>query len=206
MSLELFNSLATFGTFVVIAATAIAALVQLRHARSANLIEGLSEAQRSFASLEFRAAERFVVTELAGKWQEPEFRYQFVTRAARTPENQDLIAKITLVGNAYELLGLFVKRRLLVREAALDIFSSNAVSIWERLTPVSVAARRSIGAEIWENFEYFVVLSQDWMAAHPNGAYPAGLRRIALKDELIEADAEYAASRAERAAQEQDKP
>ncbi len=33
MSLELFNSLATFGTFLVISATAIAALYQLRHAR-----------------------------------------------------------------------------------------------------------------------------------------------------------------------------
>ena len=77
MSLELFNSLATFGTFVVVAATAIAALAQLRHARSANLIEGLSEAQRSFES--------------------PEFRYQVVTRGARTPENQDQIAKIIRV-------------------------------------------------------------------------------------------------------------
>jgi hypothetical protein len=43
MSLELFNSLATFGTFLVIAGTAIAAIVQLRHARSGNQIEALAE-------------------------------------------------------------------------------------------------------------------------------------------------------------------
>jgi hypothetical protein len=43
MSLQLVNTLATFGTFVVIAATAIAAIVQLRHARSSNHIAALNE-------------------------------------------------------------------------------------------------------------------------------------------------------------------
>jgi hypothetical protein len=38
MSLELLNTFATLGTFVVIAGTAIAAIVQLRHARSSNQI------------------------------------------------------------------------------------------------------------------------------------------------------------------------
>ena len=196
MSLELFNSLATFGTFVVIAATAIAALIQLRHARSANLIEGLSEAQRSFNAPEFAAAQSFVLTELAGKWQDPEFRYQVITRAARTAENQALIAKIILVGNTFELLGVFVKRQLIDREMALDMFSGNAVGAWERMTPVTVALRRRAGSASWENFEYFVVLSLDWIAAHPDGTYPAELRRIAPQDELLKADTEYAASRA----------
>jgi hypothetical protein len=32
------------------------------------------------------------------------------------------------------------------------------------------------------------------MAAHPKGTYPAGVRRIGLKDEWLEADKQYAAS------------
>jgi hypothetical protein len=52
MSLEVVNTLATFGTFVVIAATAIAALVQLRHARSSNQIEALAEMRQEAASSE----------------------------------------------------------------------------------------------------------------------------------------------------------
>lgn len=36
MSLELVNTFATLGTFLVIAATATAAIVQLRHARGSN--------------------------------------------------------------------------------------------------------------------------------------------------------------------------
>lgn len=195
MSLELFNSLATFGTFLVIAATAIAALVQLRHARSANLIEGLSEVQRSFNTPEFSVAQSFVLTELSRKWQEPEFRYQVVNRVARTPENQGLITKIMLVGNAYENLGLFVKRRLIDREMALDMFNGNALGAWERLSPVNVAVRRNGNEASWENFEYFVVLAENWDAAHPHGTYPLGVRRIALDDEFREADAQYAASR-----------
>ncbi|MBV8366944.1 MAG: hypothetical protein JO194_10675, partial [Candidatus Eremiobacteraeota bacterium] len=42
MNLELLNVFATLGTFVVISATAIAALVQLRHARSSNQIAAMT--------------------------------------------------------------------------------------------------------------------------------------------------------------------
>jgi hypothetical protein len=196
MSLELFNSLATFGTFLVIAATAIAALVQLRHARSANLIEGLSEVRRTFTSADFQAAQQFVLAELPKKWQEPEFRYQQITRSARTPENQVLISKINQVGNTYENVGLLVKRQLIDGIMALDLYSGNAIGAWESLAPLTVAMRRRAGNALWENFEYFFVLAQDWQAAHPNGTYPPGVRRIALADELREADAQYAASRA----------
>jgi hypothetical protein len=194
MSLELFNSLATFGTFLVIAATATAALIQLRHARSANLIEGINEFTRTFATPEFQAAQRFVLVELPEKWKDPVFRYQYFTRSARTTENQPLVTKINVVGNTYENYGLLVKRLLVDRGMALELFSGNAVGAWESLAPLLAGNRRLAGNALWENFEYFVVLSQDWLAAHPAGTYPPGMRRIALVDELREADAEYAAS------------
>ena len=194
MSLELFNSLATFGTFLVIAATAIAALVQLRHARSANLIEGLSEVRRTFSSASHQAAVHFVVTGLPEKWKDPAFRYQRSHRDARTPENQVLISMINEVANTYETLGVMVKRNLVDPVMALDLYSGNAVGVWEALAPVTAAARQRGGSAVWENFEYFVVLSQDWLAAHPNGTYPRGSRRIVVADEFHDADAAYAAS------------
>ena len=140
MSLELFNSLATFGTFVVIAATAIAALVQLRHARGANLIESLSEVRRTFSSSDYQAALHFVITGLADKWKDPAFRYQRNTRSARTPENQILISKINEVANTFENVGLMVKRKLIDRIMALDLYSGNAIRAWQALTPITVAA------------------------------------------------------------------
>jgi hypothetical protein len=63
MSLELVNALATLGTFLVIAATAIAAIVQLRHARSSNQIEALAEFREGTQDPEMRIAERFVLHE-----------------------------------------------------------------------------------------------------------------------------------------------
>jgi len=87
-----------------------------------------------------------------------------------------------------------VKRKLIDRIMALDLYSGNAIGAWQALTPITVAARRRSGNAVWENFEYFVVLSQDWLAAHPDGTYPPGVRRIELVDELREADAQDVAS------------
>ncbi len=44
MSLEAWSTIAAIGTFVVIAATAIAAFVQLRHIRLSNQLAGLQSA------------------------------------------------------------------------------------------------------------------------------------------------------------------
>ena len=195
MSLELFNALASFGTFVVIAATAIAALVQLRHARSANLIEGISDMNRAFSSGDYQMAQTFVLTQLKQHWRDPEFRFQYLNRAARSAENRPLITKILLVANTYEGLGLMVKRRLIDREMALDMYSGNAIAAWDALTPVAAAARHKGGRAVWENFEYLVVLSRDWVAKYPDGAYPRGVPRIELDYELRDADAQYALSR-----------
>ncbi|MDP9112036.1 MAG: DUF4760 domain-containing protein [Candidatus Eremiobacteraeota bacterium] len=190
MSLELFNSLATFGTFLVIAATAIAALVQLRHARSANQIEAINHLMQKFESADYHSALNFVITALAKKWQDPDFRYQLANRVARNRENQILISQINLVANSHEDLGLLVKRRLIERDMALDLFSPNALQAWKNVEAVAAALRRT-DASAWENFEYFVVLSQDWQAAHPDGTYPPGIRRLALRDDLREVDAKY---------------
>jgi hypothetical protein len=76
----------------------------------------------------------------------------------------------------------------------LDIFCTRAHGNWEKLAPVIAIVRRSIGDAPWENFEYLAVLSEDYVAAHPEGTYPAGLRRIGLKDEFLAADKQYAAS------------
>ncbi len=48
MSLELVNTLATCATFVVIAATAIAAIVQLRQLRASNQIIAFNELRQAY--------------------------------------------------------------------------------------------------------------------------------------------------------------
>lgn len=194
MSLELLNTLATFGTFVVITATATAGIIQLRHMRSANMIEGINYCKGSFESPEYHVARNFVISELSAKWQDPAFRHQLANPGARTPENQILITHIMLVANSHEQLGLLVKRGLIEPEMALDLFSGNALIAWEKLSAVAAAVRRSGDNRAWENFEYFAVLSEDWEKNHPDGTYPAGVRRIPLQDTFREDDERYAAS------------
>lgn len=62
MSLELLNTLATSGTFFVIAATAIAAVIQLRHTRGSNQMAAFNEFQERRESSMFLSAQHFLFT------------------------------------------------------------------------------------------------------------------------------------------------
>jgi hypothetical protein len=198
MSLELVNTLATFGTFLVIAGTAIAAIVQLRHARSSNMIEALAEFREGTEHPEMRSAERFVLHALPEKLRDPVFRYQLANQGALTSENQLLLSDIRRVANFFENMGVLVKSGLADKNLVLDIFSTQVLRDWERVAPFVAIRRQATGDNaILENFEYLAVLSQDFEAAHPNGTYPVGVRRIDLKYPWLEADKQYAASLAQ---------
>jgi Domain of unknown function (DUF4760) len=194
MSLELVNTLATFGTFVVIAATAIAAIVQLRHARSSNHIAALNELRETTETPDFQAARHFVDNELAAKLQDPAFRYQIAVPSARTDETRQFLRWITAIANFYESMGILVKTGLVDANLVLEMWADIAIGAWGGLAPFTAIARRRIGDALLENFEYLTVLAQDWMAAHPKGTYPSNVRRIDVKDEWLDADKQYAAS------------
>jgi hypothetical protein len=194
MSLELVNTLATFGTFLVIAATAIAAIVQLRHARSSNHIAALNELRETQETPEFLSAQHFIQSELSTRLKDPAFRYQIDAPSARTDETRPLIAKVNTIGNYYEGMGMLVKRGLVDKDIVLEMWCDVISGAWGWLAPVAAVARRTSGDQVWENFEYLTVLAQDWSAAHPKGTYPPGVRRIELKDDWLEADKQYVAS------------
>ncbi len=194
MSLELVNALVTFGTFLVIAATAIAAIIQLRHARSSNRIAALNELRETMETADFIAAEAFVMIDLSSKLQDPAFRYQLLPRVKKTDETRALRSKMSKVGNFFEGMGMLVKAGLIDKSLVVEMWSDVIIGAWGELAPVTAIGRRTAGDALLENFEYLTVLSQDWMAAHPKGTYPADTRRIGLKDEWLDADKQYAAS------------
>jgi Domain of unknown function (DUF4760) len=195
MSLELVNTFGTLGTFIVIAATATAAIVQLRHMRGSNQITALNELRETMETPDFQAASHFVKAELPAKLRDPAFRYQVVHRFAQTDENRSLITRVNSLGNFYEGMGLLLKTGFVEKDLVMGIWSSNVTVDWENLAPVAAMLRRSDDdALLWENFEYLAVISQDWTAAHPKGTYPPGVRRVELKDDWFEADRQYAAS------------
>jgi len=198
--LELVNTVATLGTFLVIAATAMAAIVQLRHARSSNQIAALNELIEVQQTPDYKAARHFVHTALPEMLKDPAFRFdlsRYANEEKLNSEAEHHIAKITTIGDFYENMGLLVKRGFIDRDSTLDAWSYHVATEWERLAPVVLRLRRgTAGNALYENFEYLVVLAQDWMATYPKGTYPAGVRRIAIEDEWSEADRQYAASSA----------
>ena len=133
MSLELVNTFATLGTFTVIAATAIAALVQLHHARGSNQIAALDELRGVFQSKEFSEANSLVTRQISDLMRNPAFRYQFVNAAMRTKEFRDAINSILLIGKYFEDLGALVLAGLIDRELTCTIYAANVRTTWDRL-------------------------------------------------------------------------
>jgi len=201
MSLELINTFASLATFLVIAATAIAAIVQLRHARSSNQIIALNELLGTQQTPEYKEARHFVHTKLPELLRDPAFRHQLVAYMNKervTPEIETQIVRITVVADFYENMGLLVKRGFIDRDSVLDCWAYHLTAEWGRLEPVILRCRRAAGSSLWENFEYLVVLAQNWKAAYPNGSYPVGVKRIPYKDDAwAEEDRQYAASLAQ---------
>lgn len=176
MSLELVSTIAAVGTFLVIAATAVAALVQLRHMRISNQINALTEYRQTILSPEFFAARRFLQERLPELAKEP----SFLQRLAKPVLDDELQRPINLVGNFFENIGAFVKYGIVDRRIACDLWSGVVVQTWKALLPVTLVRRNHLSAALWENFEYLAVISQDFMEQHPHGTYPPGTRRFPM--------------------------
>jgi len=182
MSLEVVNTVATLTTTVVIAATAVAALAQLRHMRAGNQITGFltlramlddETHQRAIASLEregdishdpdFLACDRAV---FAGKPMEGSER----TREVR--------AAVMMVGNAFEVMATLVRSGIVDRRLFLEQYCATIINMWSRLEPY-IAVIREIHSDdgLWEGFEYLAVISQAYMAKYPS-IYPKGVPRL----------------------------
>jgi hypothetical protein len=122
MSLEVINTAATLGTFFVIAVTAVAATIQLRHARSSNQIAALNELRASQQTDHFIKALHCVYTELPLRILEPEFRYQLAHRNERTPQFNGVISSI-------EQLAIHTKALVCWRRPSSSIGTSSSTSI-----------------------------------------------------------------------------
>ncbi len=192
MSLEFVNAFATVGSFLVISATAMAAIVQLRHMRSSNQIAAFNELRETTETPEFQQAHR-ALSRLPSLLNDPAFRYQIQDRRVRSDQTRDFLTSILRLGNFWETMGVFIKAGLIDHDIAMESRGGVVLQDWEALAPVTSILRR-MQPDALLGFEYAAVLSQDWSAAHTSGAYPSKMRRLALADEWLEADRRYASS------------
>lgn len=188
MNFEVINSLAAVGTFLVIAATAIAALVQLRHLRASNQLQALLAVLSMPYEPALSESFAFVTHELANKMKDPAFR-----RALEGPGSPDrLIHKELRVCDYYERLGSMIKFGLIPEELYFD--NSTPENTWKVVEPVVAIMRRRRGPVVYDNFEYLVARSREWDRRHPDGAFPKNQSRLTLNDPWLVHDATVALS------------
>lgn len=175
MPAEWVTAIATVFTALVIGASALAALLQIRHMRTGNQISAYNECRETMESADFREALAFIRNEIPGQLADPQTVSAIVESALR-----EQYAGIRLVANLFESMGLFVKVGMMDERIACELWSGIVVTAWENLRPLTAELRKRFGPGIWVNFEYMAVLSEDFTAHFPDGGYPAGARRMPL--------------------------
>jgi len=183
MSLEVLSIAASIGTFVVIAATAIAAMVQLRHLRTSNQLTGLLNIlgrteDPIFA--QWRDQTKKVARE---KLSDPVFR-----RMLEDGDYDRRDAPWVHLYNWYDYVGSLVKQGLIPQESIMDVYSMVLVGDWKEGENIIAITRRKTGPGTWENFEYLAWLSTKWLEFHEGSIYPRNASRMPTEDKYVDED------------------
>lgn len=173
MSAEWVTAIATAGTFLVIAASAIAALMQLRHLRSGNQIAVYEECRSTMDAPEFRTTLDFIRTQLPEQLIVPGETQRILDEGF-----SGHFMGIRMVANLFESMGLFVKNGLMDQNIACELWSGIILETWTSMEPLIAESRRRVGDGVWINFEYLAVLSKRYNERFPNGEYPRGFERL----------------------------
>ncbi|HEY8296766.1 MAG TPA: hypothetical protein VIG32_01915, partial [Candidatus Baltobacteraceae bacterium] len=177
------NTIATMGTFVVIAASAVAALIQLRHMSAGNQLDAILSLERDFRSEPIQNALRFVQTDLPARLKETQYRSELETRGfvdSRVHLELDAC-------NWFNTMGGLLKNRLVSEKIFMDLFGRLIVYYWSALTPVVALMRRERGNVQYHDFEYLAIRAKDWLAHNPEGTFPPRTARESITDPFIEA-------------------
>ena len=154
MTAEWVSAFAGVGTFVVIAATACAAVVQLRHIRSANQLSGLLHFTEVFESDAIQSANKFIQHELPSKLRDAAFVRELLEVNTDRRDHPEL-----RVSDFLEQQGSYIKFGMIDKAQYIDLVGAYVTSMWEALHEV-VALRRTArnSAAMYENFEYLASL------------------------------------------------
>lgn len=187
MSAELVTAISSLVTAVVIAATAVAAVIQLRHMRSGNLIEAVLSFRALLEDDEHRKANRLLRGgTLARALEDPQFRRYLYRITKKLPvENPpqrfiDLQEAAIAVGNSFELIGGMVRNKVVAPGIVLANYWWVVANAWALLQEYVAMMCQYSGSEgLFEDFEYLTVISLEWAKQHPD-SYARGVARMPL--------------------------
>jgi hypothetical protein len=179
VSAEYLSAYAAIGTFLVIAITAIAAVIQLRHIRGANQLTGLLHLTEAWRGDAIQQANKFIHAELPARLGDADYRAELMAQDPNRQTHPEL-----LVADMLEQTGSYIKYGMIDGQQFLDIVAGYVTHMWDCLKGV-VALRRiaTNSSSLYENFEYLAVLAQDFYAKHQAGNYPRGVRRLMTEPE-----------------------
>ena len=160
MSLEQWGTIASVGTFVVIAATAITALVQLGHIRRANQLAGLQNALNMLLNPEVRELVNYVRHDLANRMKDPNFR----AGLQEIPIDRRVHPEMHLC-DMYNHLGSFVRTGLIDEKVFIQTEWYNVTLYWSLLRD-AIAVVREKRPYAFENFEWLAARAQCWASKH----------------------------------------
>jgi hypothetical protein len=191
MSLELINSVAAAGTFVVIGATAIAAVIQLRHLRASNQLQGLLTVLDRVEDSNFNQWVDDARRTLEKNLPDPAYRRGILDGTFERANNPWLN-----LGNSYEWVGSLVRQRLIAEGPFMDVYSWRVIRAWKIMEDV-VAVIRCANPAVWENFEYHAAASVSALCSR-RALYGATHPRHVSADHAASEAARQVASRGQR--------
>ena len=175
MSGETISIALSAATLIVIAATAIAAIVQLRHLRTSNQLTALLEILDQWNQPTLLAAYSHFNQNMPDKIDDPEY-----VKVLQTGGSMDRGAHPEfLVCDLWEQVGTYAKYGLIDETILLDIVAAQVSNAWKRVWPAIEIIRRRTGPATFENFEYLAVRAELFQRRTPNGVYPRNLPRMA---------------------------
>jgi hypothetical protein len=184
MSADLIAAWASFGTFVVIGASAAAALVQLRHMRAGNQLEALLSLERDFRHPELQSAIRYIQDDLPQRLDDPSYRGQLAAMGfVDSSVHPELV-----VCNWFNEIGTLLKHGLVAEGPFMDLFGRLIVHCWALVASAVAIMRRTRGDAQYHDFEYLAIRAARWVDLHPHGTFPRGVTRESLPDRWRDID------------------
>ena len=144
-------------TTLVIAATAIAAVVQIRQLKLATQLEGFLALHREYGSPEMYIAREYVANELPKRLLDQKYRDELEGGAAFSGTHPELV-----VGNFWEKVGTLVSTGLLAPNLYLETGAYRVIEAWDQLGDV-IALRRKKEPLQWAGFDHIVRLSREYL-------------------------------------------
>jgi hypothetical protein len=188
MNAQLIGAWAEVITALVIAGSVVAGLVQLRHMRAGNELEGLLRLERDFRDPQLQSALIYIQERLTQRLEDPLYRHELETIGYIDPA----VHPEMVVCNWLNKVGTLVKHGLVSEEPFMDIFARLIAYCWKEVAPAVAIMRRSRGEAQYHDLEFLAVRAAAFLKRNPRGTTPRSFARATLTDGWREVDGDRA--------------